>query len=419
MKQQDKKKSYETRQASYLLNRFGLLFLLGCLVLAVWNGQVVLALLFSLVISTAGLARIWGHLALKGVSFDLRLNGSRAFPGEDVNLELKLVNRKPLPLPWVQLDVEVPAGIVPDGSHVPGNAPGSGILSKSMTLLWYSAAKWRHSLHCEKRGYYNLGPASVSSGDIFGLYQRSSRINLDNYVIVYPKVYPITQLGIPPLYLVGETVASRRIFEDPTRIAGTRDYTPNDSRRYIHWKASAHSQKLQVKVLDPTVTLNIALFLAVDTFQEQDDGYDMELGISTAASIACYLVERRSGVGMYVNSCLAGSNTPCEILPGSSPVQLVQVLEALARVTTKTSKPFGDFLDGAQAGLPLGTTLVFVLSSCQQALVDQLSDLKERGFRMMVLQIGRDEKNIADHFPGWCQVTKPGDLVSAGLRESR
>ena len=86
-------------------------------------------------------------------------------------------------------------------------------------------------------------------------------------MIVYPKIFPIAHLGIPSLHPLGETIAERRIFEDPIRVIGVRDYNPRDSRRHIHWKATARRQELQVKVFEPTTTLKVAIFLAIDSFK--------------------------------------------------------------------------------------------------------------------------------------------------------
>ena len=220
-------------------------------------------------------------------------------------------------------------------------------------------------------------------------------------------------MGIPPLYPIGETTAERRIFEDPVRVIGVRDYSPHDSRRRIHWRASARHQNLQVKVFEPTTTLNVALFVAVDSFQhdETHDEEDFELGISTAASVANHIIERRSSVGLFVNSPLVDSGQPIGILPGSSNSQMVEILEALAKVTHAASSPFEEFLQAERIGLPWGTTLVFILSRPSQSLIELLVSLKERGHRLMVLQVGDSTENRIEHAITWHNVRQGGDFT--------
>jgi uncharacterized protein (DUF58 family) len=406
------------RPTGHLLGRFGLLVVLACLLLAAWYGQVVIVVLLGLVLSAAGLARLWSRLSLVGVSCQRLLSERRVFPGEQVELKLRLVNRKLLPLPWIQLDDKIPVKLSSDAPLVTNGSDGSGLLSKSTALLWYTGVNWKESLYCHRRGYYRLGPITLTSGDIFGFYPRSITDSQTDYIIVYPRIFPITHIGIPSLYPLGETTAERRIFEDPSRVIGVRDYSPCDSRRHIHWKATARRQQLQVKVFEPTTTLKVAIFLAVDSFtNEPEEMYgeeDFEMGISTAASIANYLTERHSAVGLLVNSRLADSGEPFKLPPGSSAGQMVAILEALAKVTPTPSCPFAEFLQAERATLPWGTTLVFILRRPSQLLKELLVDLKESGHKLLVIQIGGPEKDESVAAIAWHHIRQPGDITLVG-----
>jgi uncharacterized protein (DUF58 family) len=426
-----------SKPVGYLLGRFGLLVVLAGLLLAAWFGQIMIVIMLGLVLSGAGLSKLWSRYSLVGVSCERWLSEQRIFPGESVELRLHLVNRKILPLPWIQLDDEIPAGFSPDVSFAPGSKPGTGYLSKATALLWYTSVSWKQRLRGNRRGYYTLGPIVLTSGDIFGFYPHSITKPLIDHVIVYPRIFSIAQLEIPPLYPIGETTAKRRIFEDPIRVVGVRDYSPHDSRRRIHWKASARHQNLQVKVFEPTTTLNVAVFLAVDSFphdspkSEEDfelgistaasvDSFqqdisqheaDFELGISTAASIANHLIERRSSVGLFVNSCLADTGQPIELPPGSSTGQLIQMLEALAKVTHTTSGSFEEFLQAERVRLPWGTTLVFILSRPSPSLIELLISLKESGHRLLVLQVGGPAQSEIEPTINWYHVGQSDDLI--------
>jgi uncharacterized protein (DUF58 family) len=331
------------------------------------------------------------------------------------------VNRKLLPLPWIQVDDEMPVGLAPGVSLAPSDRPGFGFLSKSAALLWYTGVNWRQRLDCYKRGYYSLGPITVSSGDIFGFYPRSLTEPMIDHVIVYPRIFPIARLGMPSLYPLGETAAERRIFEDPIRVIGVRDYSPHDSRRRIHWKASARHQKLQAKVFEPTTTLKVALFLAVGSFwhDEPESEEDFELGISTAASVANHLMERRSAVGLFVNSRLADSGQPITILPGSSNSQLLDMLEALAKVTPVSSGPFEEFLQSERRSLSWGTTLAVILSRPSPSLMQLLLGLKESGHKLLVLQVGDPGESETEHSIPWHRIEQSGDLMAPDSEETK
>lgn len=410
---QQMEERFSPQPVGYLLDRFGLVAVLVGFLLAAWNGQVVIVILLGLILSAAGVSKLWSRLSLVGVHCQRQLSEQRVFPGEYVELKLRVVNRKLLPLPWIQVDDEIPVGFAPDVSLAPGSRPGFGLLSKATALLWYTGASWRQRLYCNKRGYYRLGPTMVTSGDIFGFYPRSIIESLRDHIIVYPRIFPIAQLGITSLYPLGETKAERRIFEDPSRVIGVRDYSPHDSLRHIHWKATARHQNLQVKVFEPTTTLNVALFLAVDSFEHGtvQNEEDFELGISTAASIANYVTEQGSPVGLFVNTLLAGSGQSARILSGSGTNQLVNILETLAKVTPYSKDSFEDFFQTEQKSLPWGTTLIVIVGRPSESLTELLTNLRETGHKPLVLQIGNQGRGRIEATVSWHNILGSGDLM--------
>jgi len=372
-----------------LLGKAGLIIIAIGIFLAAWGGHTAIVILLGLVLASAGLARLWSRLSLHGVSCERILSGRRVFPGETVEVTLRLNNRKLLPLPWITVDDEIPLGVASNLTLTPGSKSGTGILSKTASLLWYTGIHWHHDLDCSRRGYYELGPAKVTSGDIFGFYPRSQDMQLTDHIIVYPRIFPISQIGIPSLYPLGETKAEQRIFEDQTRTIGVRDYTAHDSLKRIHWKASARHQCLQVRVFEPTTTLKVALFLAVDSFEYCEDGQDddFELGISMAASIANYIIEQGSPAGVFVNTCKADSGQSVVLPPSGSHGQLMNILEELAKVTSSVSVPVEEFLQSELKDLPWGTTLVLITSKHTESMSGVLADLKESRRKMVVIQV--------------------------------
>ncbi len=412
---------FSSRSVGYLFSKIGLLVILAGMLLAAWYGQAVIVLLLGLVLSAAGLSKLWSRFSLVGVSCQRLVSERRVFPGEYIELGLRLVNRKPLPLPWIQIDDEIPAGFAGDASLIAGSGDGSGLLRKAAALLWYTGVSWKHRLYCGQRGYYRLGPITLTSGDIFGFYPRSVTEPVIDHIIVYPRIYPIAQRHIPSLYPLGETATERRIFEDPLRVIGVRDYSPHDSLRRIHWKASARHQNLQVKVFEPTTTLKVMLFLVVDSFPHDGspDEESFELGISAAASVANHLTEQRSSVGLSVNSRLADLEQPVTILPGSGTSQLVEILEALAKVTPQSSSPFEEFLQAERTSLTWGTTLVFILRQTSPSLLSLLAGLKESGHKLLVLQVGDFAGSKIEQDLAWYHIREPGDFMTIGSEEMK
>ena len=406
----NKPKTFSSRAAGHLLHKPGLIFFSAVFVVAAWSNQTPIVLLMGLFLSAALVAKTWSRLCLFGVTSHRTISECRVFPGEKVTLTLHLANRKPLPLPWVQVEDYIPAALT---SHGSGSGAESALVRRSAALLWYRSVRWTYSMECNRRGYYPFGPIEMTSGDIFGLYACSLALTTDDCIIVYPKIFPVSRVPIPSIHPMGNSRSERCLFQDPTRTIGVRDYRPGDSLRHIHWKASARAQGLQVKVFEPTTTLKVALFLSVDSFHHLGTfrPEDFELGISAVASISHDVIDHGGPAGVFVNTRLADSGHGVSIPPSGNRVQLTHILEALAKVTPSWNEPFRTFLEKERRSLAAGTTLVLVISSPPDDILSLLLPLKESGYKVLVLFIGEQGKiPIMDGVP-WLNVKSPMDLL--------
>jgi len=404
--------NFSSRAAGYLLQKAGLLVLLGILLVAAWAGQAPIVMLTSLFLSAALLAKGWSSLSTKGVSCTRTMKEERFFPGESTEVGIKVTNRKPLPLPWFQIEQELPVGISGDLELKPSALPGRGLLHQEGALLWYRSMRWKFRLDCRKRGYYMIGPMRFTSGDVFGFYSRSMDVPGRNHVIVYPTLFPVEKMGIPSLQPMGEYQIRRRIIQDPARTIGLRDYRPGDSLRRIHWKASARSRKLQVKTFEATTSFKTAIFLSIESFQAPTSLPEeiFELAVSAAASISRHLVSRSTPVGLFVNTRCADSGHALSMPPAGSREQLPVLLEALAKVTSTCGEPFERFLERERQHLSSGTTLVLLFGTPPPSLPALAMALKSSGYRLFVLVFGGRENLMMDDGIAWKHITTPEDL---------
>ncbi len=168
---------------------------------------------------------------------------------------------------------------------------------------------------CGTVGTYPLGPMAVASGDAFGLYSRAVVVESGDAVIVYPRLLSLEELGLPARSLLGDTRAQLRLFEDPSRTMGVREYVPGDGLRRVHWKTTARQGRLQVRVHEQTTTHKVGLFLSADDFTGLTDD-DFELAISVMASVARSLVYRGGQVGLWVNAKGADNGRPAPAAAG-------------------------------------------------------------------------------------------------------
>jgi uncharacterized protein (DUF58 family) len=386
------------------------------LILAVWFSQPGMAMLAGLFLGTAGLARLWCRLSLTGVLAERRFACLRSFPGEPLACTLSLANRKPLPLPWVQLEWALPPGLRLQRSEAAVDSPW---VRRSAALLGYRRMSWRVDLVAARRGLYPAGPLTLESGDMFGLFTRSRTADPPESIIVYPRIYPVDIRKIPSLHPMGEVQTARRLVQDPSCPIGVRDYQSSDNLKFIHWKATARGRGLKVKLPATTTTYQVALFLDVESFHAEgalaED--EFELGISVAGSIAAALAERGSPVGLYVNTRLADTGLPAQIAPGASRGRLTDVLEALAKVTASPSGALAGFVEQRRRDLAAGTTLAFICGRPAGCLPLLLTGLTVSGFKTLLVAVGEHgEAGLPDHLPRF-RVRRAEDLGRpAGVR---
>jgi uncharacterized protein (DUF58 family) len=333
----------------------------------------------------------WSRRSLRGVTYERVLGERRAFPGEVVDLTLRVKNQKLLPLGWLGVEDRWPMALLPqDADLFPSVVGQMGTFLTAFSIGWYERISRRYQLRCTRRGFYPLGPVELKSGDIWGLFSAERTQAALDWLIVYPQVLPLAELGFPPKQPFGEIKADWRIFEDPSRAVGIRDHQPEDSFRHIHWKASARRQDLQVKVYEPTTSHNLVLFVNVATFAHHWQGTRpllLEQVIAMAASIASHGVEARQMVGLLANGSIPHSDQPIKVLPSRRPDQLARVLEALAAVTSFTTSSVESLLLAESPRLPWASTLVVVTGVVTENLLAALLRLHQVGRRVVLVSL--------------------------------
>jgi len=363
------------------------------LLAAVILRQVPLLLVALLFFLASGVARLWARYALERVEYVRRLSASRVFFGETVTLEVGIANRKILPLPWVHVQDEVPQEVTfLKGKPSPSHKPTRDVLSSVMSLAWYQRLTRRYPVLCLRRGYFPFGPATVRSGDLFGFFRKEATEEKLDYLLVYPRVVPLEDLGIPSRDPFGDLRVRRHLFEDPVRVVTTRDYVHGDPLRRIHWKASARLRRLQSRVFEPTTTVDLALFLDTRTVEPPFHGQKeqlLETAIIVAASIASHAVQEGYRVGLYVNEPYPLSERMVKLPPSDHPDQLQRVLEALAQVRGWPLLELEQLLNREVRRLPWGSTLAAVTAVPTGPLLTTLQRFRRAGRRVALISVGQ------------------------------
>jgi uncharacterized protein (DUF58 family) len=335
--------------------------------------------------------RAWSALALRGVQFTRRTLVTRAFVGDEVALEAILTNPRPLPLPWLEVWERLPMAFEPEGTRERSFVqPGTVWVQRGLSLWPYMRLRWRRRLHCNQRGVFRLGHVRLRTGDPLGFFECERAVPDDGTeIMVYPRVVPLRQLGLPLHHPSLDVVSPRSLVLDPTRTATVRDYRPDDSPRLIHWPTTARRGAMQVRVLEPATSLHVSLLIDVRGFTFGIYRAELlELTLSALASIGVYLQEAGLPVALYANT-----SAPLAIAPGASVDHLQHVLESMARLEPI---PGPTLMPWALAELPPRSTVVLAASEMSSDLARAINQLEQAGFTTLsVLALSRSSARTA------------------------
>lgn len=352
------------------------------------------------VLVAGAVAWAWAQLALVRIDYRRELATPRVFAGDEVELRIALVNDKPIPLAWLRVEDEVPRQVgFPDASLAPTSHPERRVLAHAVSLGPYERITWRYRLRCPRRGHYLFGPLRLTSGDIFGLYHVARAEPRPLRLVVFPRTHALAELGFPP----GDPFGGRRMRQlvapDPLRVAGVRDYRPEDSLRHVHWKAAARDpgHVLKVKVLESVSQPTLVLVVNSATFAEAWLGIDPDLQekvITTAASIARHAAGSGYAVGLAVNGSVPGTGGLIEVPASRSVTALPAVLEGLAAITAFTRCPIESTLARASHRAPWGATLVVVSAVVGDRLGAEMLRLRRVGRRCVLVGLDPQRRDV-------------------------
>lgn len=320
---------------------------------------------------TVVLLWVWGRESLTGVTYARVLDRRRAAFGEQVPLEVEIVNDKLLPLTWLLVREELSSALTIRGARVV-RVGWREEMQFVLPLLPFQRVRRRLTLVCDQRGEHHFGPSELRSGSPTGSHQRSLELFDQASILVYPKVFTLgsARSRLP----IALDKARTSLADDPVRIRGVREYRAGDPLRRVDWRATARTSNLLVRVHEPATTTRVALF--VDVVPPSGLGRKraadvIELTIAVAASIVSALTGL--ALGLYSNGTARGR--PLAADPAAGPDRQRTLLELLAIVTPARTMPLGAVVLSQRALLRNGTSAIVVGSDFAPSTTAALGDL--------------------------------------------
>jgi uncharacterized protein (DUF58 family) len=387
---------------AFVLLVVGLAFDLGLLAYAMY------ALLAVMIVSRL-LTRAWAE------NLDARreCNRTTAEIGDSIAVVVALENRGWLPVPWLLVEDLLPR------AALEVNHPRLSVVGRRLQLATLSIRGRRsilYQLRCNMRGYYQVGPLVLETGDLFGLHRRWRVLTHPHFVLVYPEVVPLEGYDLASRRPIGEVRMTHRLYEDPTRIAGVRAYQAGDPLNRVHWKVTARTGQLHSKVYEPSTVAGATIVVDFhrDSYDPKDEPVRSELAVTLAASLANALYQMGQQVGMVTNGRDAADRirregwaadasarreamesagmleqsdrlAPVVVETRRGPEQLMRILETLARVELTDGLSLGQLIDETASRLPRDATVVVILSAVTTETAIFLGGLRRQGYAVTAI----------------------------------
>lgn len=334
------------------------------------------------------LSFFWSWTTVNWLRFERRVSSRRAQVGRVLEETFTVHNTGWLPKVWLELYDE---STLPGhyASHVVGN------------LGAHQESAWSIRTLCIQRGEFQLGPLRIVSGDPFGLFQSERTIKATSQIIVYPQTIEITNFALPSGILSGGDAIRRRTHFITTNASGVRDYAPGDSLSRIHWRSTARKGRLIVKEFELDPLSDIWIMLDSERSVQAGELVQAarlhnpvsphltfippsteEYGVTAAASIARYFIERDRNVGLVAH----GQHREY-IQVDRGPRQMTKILEALAVIHADGTMTFDQLLSLEGDQLTKGTMVVAISPSTRETWVSAAQRLLQRGLRIVAIII--------------------------------
>jgi uncharacterized protein (DUF58 family) len=356
------------------------------------TGNVVYVRLLYLSALLIAIAWLTSMFALRGIKVERNARSLRASVGDIFEEHFEISNTSKIPKLWLE---------VANDSNMP-YATGSRVLTflRARQKRIYTARNWLTT-----RGGFPLGPTTVTSGDLFGIFRVSKSYPPTSSLVVLPMIFPVAEFLSPPGLLPGGKAIRRKSIDITPHAAGIREYVPGDPMKRIHWPTSIRREQLMVKEFEQDPQAEVWLFL--DTHKNAHiakpiEDHDappiddllllkrrkvklapstLEYSISITASLAHYFIAQRRAVGL-----VSALGRTFKVIPAErSERQEAKILEELAFLQAESTYTLPGLVTAQMGQLPQGSSAILVTPMIWPELLLGVDSLQRRNLRPVVV----------------------------------
>jgi uncharacterized protein (DUF58 family) len=222
---------------------------------------------------------------------------------------------------------------------------------------------------------------TLTAGDPFGLFTRRQQIGKPAHIMVYPQIVelPYFRSSFSSLVDFGHGAMGRRISQISPSASSIREMMSGDSQEHIHWRSTAHTGKLMVKVFDAEHSSDtskdvwIVLDMQKDAHRSDGDDSTVDYGVTLAASLAKRYMDDGMRVGL-----VASGERGYSFSPDAGNPHYLKMLEALALMKAEGTTPIDELVANPDS-FSSNSTVVVITTQSTESVVNVLRHLKNYG----------------------------------------
>jgi uncharacterized protein (DUF58 family) len=281
--------------------------------------------------------------------------------GDVLEHRIKITNSGIIPAFWIEIE---------DHTNIPGHQKAIG-----MSVEANNHNTWQKSLLCTRRGLYRLGPTTIHTSDLFGLFELSIHDPTAANILITPPILSLPHIEVASGGRAGDGRVRQGTIEQSVIVSTIRDYQPQDPVHLIHWPLSVKHQQLTTRVFENTPTGNWWIIQDMNTSVQVGDknNNSLEVGIILSASLANKGIQNGKAVGLIAND---HQNTWINAQHTSD--QSMKILRSLA-VAQPGNMPLADLLRKSRASLKQTASLIIITPDVSPEWWEPLIWLKAKG----------------------------------------
>ncbi len=313
-----------------------------------------------------------------GLKYEQSLDSSSVIKGEKATYALRIANRGPFILPYVNIAFY-------DDSEASVQQPDI----KNISIQPFSKKELCFDYVYKYRGSFKLGVSVVEINDFLGIFKLTRRNKQPLLISVYPRIIDIGSIGLNTHYLPDQMSNPGGMYEDISVIEEINKYNYGDSLNKVHWKLTAKTNELMVKKYQTTAAASTIMIVDLyrNNFTKEYNAVSDDKHIEAAVAVLRSCIYDGTAVRLVYH------DKEITTIHCNSPLDFENAYQALAKAEFNQEACAKDIIKSQiNHGINIQDILL-TTSNVDNELYEVLSKIKSAGYNIYLIYISPQEIN--------------------------